>query len=317
MNAFPLAPFLYALSADGISVSFDDYDRISTVLGTGDKWTRDRLRGVLLALLAHNKEEAERFGRRFDSFFPEPDNDEFSAQNVQTFLIQLREIAEEANKTGKIFTPSEGVVSLPSSDTNRSSSGSVKSIWASMLRRPLFWCLAIPVLLAGGWALYRVLHKPTKIKKTEVVQAGPTDQSAGTRTNGGNGPTSQPVPQPIGRLPRDTGSSSGRIRVNTIDAVQALPVGHRWVDLAASFGVVAFLILFWSAIIALVSRALKDPPPQFNPNSPRLFPFSALGESSRPQLDGPTLDQLADSINYFLSARPSKRLDIAGTIAAT
>jgi HEAT repeat protein len=317
MNTFPLAPFLYALIADGISVSFDDYDRISTVLGTGDKWTRSRLRGVLLALLAHNKEQAERFERRFDSFFPEPDSEEFSEADIHGFLIQLHEIAREANETDQLPTPTEIVVPLTSNNPNGSSSDSRKSIWAGMLKQPLFWCLAISLFFVGVLILLVVRKESVKEVGSGTTPVASSTSGTASPTPAKITPSSTATPRPLSRPSRNTEEYSDRIRLNAIDPVQVLPSRHRWTDLLATLGLVALLFLLWMALTALVSKALKDPPPQFNPNSPRLFPFSALGEALKPQLDGPTLDQLADSINYFLSPRPSKRLNIDATIKAT
>jgi hypothetical protein len=68
-STFQLSTFLYALESDGIRLNVRDYVRIQRVLGCDDGWTLDRLRDVLLALLAKDATQRELVGRRFDAFF--------------------------------------------------------------------------------------------------------------------------------------------------------------------------------------------------------------------------------------------------------
>lgn len=70
-HSFPLAPFLVALSAEGVPVTVRDYERIGLVLRTGGPWTITRLRDALRALLAHDVDQRERFDSCFASFFDE------------------------------------------------------------------------------------------------------------------------------------------------------------------------------------------------------------------------------------------------------
>jgi len=307
VNAFPLAPFLYALIADGISVSFDDYDRISTVLGTGDKWNLKRLRGVLVALLAHNKEEAERIRRRFDGFFLTPDNDELSDDEVKSFLEELRKaVNAEVPVSSTVIIDQQKTpgVSQPIYIPPR------KPHW----RRPLVWGVVFGVLVTGiiGFQIYSRHESKPPVNGNPVEKASPQTSAKPTGPD-----TTGPRPDiPVQRLPQNA-FYGGELRLDAIGPIASAPSKHRWTDLLATIIAFFLLVLLWFGLAALVSKALREPPPRFNPNSPRLFPFSALGEAAKPQLDGPTLDRLADSINYYLSIRPSKRLDIGRTIKET
>jgi hypothetical protein len=68
---FPFSIFFEALSANGIKVTLADYGRVCRALSANDKWTIEKLRGVLQALLVKNQEEEKRFRSCFDSFFAE------------------------------------------------------------------------------------------------------------------------------------------------------------------------------------------------------------------------------------------------------
>jgi len=316
MNAFPLAPFLSALAADGIRVSFDDYDRISTVLGISDKWTLKRLRGVLTSLLAHNSDQAERLQRRFDIFFPELKTHELSDEDVQRFLGLLRVIAQEDSALAAMPTATKPTVQasdlLPQPEQTR------RRWWIRILLHPVTALLLVSLVLLAVVIIKRQSRSPSPSGSTAATL--PVSES----------PNEQPSPSPSPRLsnyssnysPRISLSGSnrsfyGRLRVNSIDPVKNLPLKPRWGDFLGSFSVVVLLIFGWVAISALISKALQDPAPRFTANGPRLFQLAALGDAPRPMLDGATLDRLADSINYFLSARPSKRLNIQATINAT
>lgn len=143
---------------------------ISTVLSTGDKWTRARLRVVLLALLVHNKEQAQRFERRFDSFFPEQDSDEFSDEEVKRFLLHLHEIVRKNNEddTPK---PTEEIVPPVENRTD----GPIPVRRKPMVRRPLFRCVMMSVLLVGGLILYL---RPNKPPEGDVAVTDPTASPA-------------------------------------------------------------------------------------------------------------------------------------------
>src|SRR5205085_6247071 len=92
MNTFPLAPFLVALSADGIHVTISDYDRISRVLCTGGEWTTRRLRDMLLALLVQNADQEELFLRRFDAFFSQAPDEPLTSAEVQRVLENIKQL---------------------------------------------------------------------------------------------------------------------------------------------------------------------------------------------------------------------------------
>ncbi len=68
-SGFPLAPFLASLASDGLRASLDDLDRIALTLGCGGPWSRDRLRGILLAILVRNEDQEAIFRKRFAEFF--------------------------------------------------------------------------------------------------------------------------------------------------------------------------------------------------------------------------------------------------------
>lgn len=313
MNAFPLAPFFYALISDGVAVSFGDYDRISIVLRTGDKWTRTRLRGVLTALLAHNKEEAERIQRRFDAYFIEQDSEEFSDEDVRRCLQLLREAAVGSQATNTSTEAENKAIASGSTETPTSEP---KSFWTT---RRLISIVAVVVVFSAGliWFLRKddTISNPGSAGTGGQVTASPQPTAEPGATPG---PRSGASPLPLNVMwSRPRAPAVGKIQVDAIDPVQTIPLPRRWRDLWMMLGTVLVLLGFCIGISALISRALRDPALQFDPKQPRLFPFSRVGDPAPPQLSGPALDCLADSINYFLSSRPSQRLDINSTIRET
>ena len=310
MNAFPLSPFLYLLMSDGISISFKDYDRISTVLNTGDDWSLTRLRGVLVAILAHNKEEAERIRRRFNGFFMTPDNYTLSTEEVRNLLEGLRRAVKDEPPIPSVDPVVEH--QRINEITKTAPIPPDKARW----KRPLLWCVIVTVLF-GAVIAFQSFRDGTKTTISNQDTTEPTPTATPSNIGGdvtGRNPTGSD--DSIGRI-RPSFSRASALRLDSVGTVEPARSRHRWTDLLATVVSFLFLVLLWFGIAALVSKALRDPPPQFDPNSPRIFPFSALGEAEKPHLDGPTLDRLADSINYYLSTRPSKHLDIRRTIKET
>jgi HEAT repeat protein len=314
MNAFPLAPFLYSLIADGVPVSLDDYSRISLVLSTGDKWTRARLRGVLIALLASNSDHAERIGRRFDSFFIEPDNEEFSKEEIDLFIGLLREAVT------KIDQIDAGPVSRTDTKPAQPTPPVVFVTKRKIRQRLIISGVATAVILAGVLVAYLTRPASQEVAQNGGTGDGSTSTSAQrTETATGDGTSGLVTddPRPIRQRPRSKERRVTGIWIDIVNPAQMTATPHRWTDLLATLAAVCAIVLLWLGLRLLVAKAIRDPPLEFNANSPRHFPFSLLGESARPQINGSTLDELADSINYFLSTRPSKRLDIVATIEAT
>ncbi len=60
-----------------------------------------------------------------------------------------------------------------------------------------------------------------------------------------------------------------------------------------------------------------DEAPEWDPEKPRLFRSGKIGGLPAPCLDRETLDRLADSLGYFHSRQPGKRLDVPASVTAT
>jgi formylglycine-generating enzyme required for sulfatase activity len=90
------APFLVSLATVGIRLTLRDYERISRVLRTGDRWDVERLRFTLIALLVRNPDQEMDFQRRFDQFFlPESEAEaDLETIDVRRVLGELRWLSE-------------------------------------------------------------------------------------------------------------------------------------------------------------------------------------------------------------------------------
>ncbi len=76
VDLLPLAPFLASLESDGIRTTLHDHERIHLALRARGPWTAGRLRDLLVALLAQDKEQAALLRRRFAAFFGLEDGDD-------------------------------------------------------------------------------------------------------------------------------------------------------------------------------------------------------------------------------------------------
>nr|VFJ56799.1 MAG: hypothetical protein BECKFM1743C_GA0114222_101854 [Candidatus Kentron sp. FM]VFJ57092.1 MAG: hypothetical protein BECKFM1743A_GA0114220_101823 [Candidatus Kentron sp. FM]VFK11467.1 MAG: hypothetical protein BECKFM1743B_GA0114221_101834 [Candidatus Kentron sp. FM] len=61
----------------------------------------------------------------------------------------------------------------------------------------------------------------------------------------------------------------------------------------------------------------EDRPAAFDPEGPRRFSLTEIGGRPAPILSDALLDHLADSMGYFQSERPGRKLDVAASVAAT
>lgn len=144
MNAFPLAPFLTVLSANGIRVTLHDYERIHLALRGDGSWTLARLRSVLLALLVHDKEQAATFAHCFESFFnPHLEAEAaFSHVDVDRVLEDLRTLIEYPTVNGKLEF-SEGHIQRLESKSG--SLGSRFGLWTTSV-----WAVIAELCDQGG-----------------------------------------------------------------------------------------------------------------------------------------------------------------------
>ena len=113
MQAFPLAPFLATLEADGIVLTARDYERLQLVLQTGGVWSLARLRDTLLALLARDSDMQEVLLQRFNEFFS-PDlqlERAFDGVDVTRVLADLRQIIDQPPTLSAQPQPTEPHVS--------------------------------------------------------------------------------------------------------------------------------------------------------------------------------------------------------------
>jgi hypothetical protein len=295
MNAYPLAPFLTALAADGLQITIGEYARISLALQAGGAWTAARLRDTLLALLAKDEGQQEVMRRRFDEFFAPDVGGEgpHTPIDVQRALADLREMAHAQPAPSP---PSPGPWSAPEP---------VEEEPARESRFRFKWWRAVAgVLLVGmlGALLRLVIVNPDVTpapapSATWTVEQTGTYSSTSTLTPTGTStstPTLTPTPTPPLPGPEDPWKLYAAM---------------------AAFGLLGALL--YGLLLWRRHRGPADQAPEWDRAGPRHFSLGAIGGQPAPRLDDETLGQLADSMGYFQSEESGRTLNVEASIEAT
>ncbi len=280
MNAFPLAPFLIALAADGIVVTLHDYRRIALVLQAGDSWTLARLRGVLQALLVSNEEQAAIYLRRFENFFHSFSSDTLFPQlDLERALQELRTVAEQPLLS---LRPAQQPPRLTRPNESRPTPAPVPYHHRIMTLCVALLCCWMTVLF---WADRRIppqgIAKKLTIPGIDVAPPVPSPKTLKIPLT--------PTPWP-----------------NTDLRTAALFAGALFI-----------LTLGYGVRLRRSQRIPQDLPPSYNSDGPRLFRIANVGGAPAPRLDVATLDHLADALGYFRSEQPSHHLNVPASIEAT
>ncbi|MGA9768601.1 MAG: hypothetical protein WBV94_06155 [Blastocatellia bacterium] len=299
MYDFPLTPFLLSLSADGIRVKLDDYDRIILVLQTGGKWSISRLRGVLLALLVQSEREEELFLRRFNRFF----SDELALESAAPLDIEsvLRDIRKAFQQDGG--STAERTDSGEKRPADKKLEGKSYEPKQPKVRESLkaffsFWRIVILVLVVALIAASYLLLP----KNHNQPQVSDDNSIADARE--------------VGQVEEAKQDAQQSIEVSP-GSFQPLPLEREWRDTAELVGLLALPMAMMLMLIRWGNRLERSKPPRFDPAKPRHFPLGSIGESPAPRLLWDTLNYLADTLSYFQSEILSKRLNIRASISKT
>jgi hypothetical protein len=290
MNAFPLAPFLASLDSDRIRVTLADYHRITTALRAGGSWNLGRLRGVLVALLAQNPDEETLIRQRFDSFFDCDLNADssFTAADLESALAELMEASAEPQKDK---SPSEITEAPPRYEPP-------VDVWTPR-RKPRFsrrqkqFLLALisALVLLGACAYWTYPSWRGWLTPSEQGATG-----VGTTTRG-----------------TTTAQEQFSLTANA-DPPRQLPSEGSWWDYAGVGILTAALLLLAVLLYRLLAHREPDEGPAFDPEAPQHFRRGDIGGRPVPRLDDETLSQLADSLGFFRSELPGKRLDVVASV---
>lgn len=357
MNDFPLAQFLIGLAADGITVTINDYDRIYFVLKTRGEWNREKLRGVLISLLAHNPEHVKSLKQRFNNCFDEnpSDAETFTEVQIQAVIKELETIREIQLNRPKGFNELEQrSLSFDSSLLNKpsitliESNGAAKSertseernTWSSNLRailktvaahRKALVALNI-VAIISALSLYIVpllIHHQTDVSTNtnSNTNSQTSPQAQLTVTTTGNSNTNSRTPSQAQPTATTTGNSNSKPQpqpsntpINTQEGNNSgfSPSSYIFITSAV---IVASLILLGLFIKLRINREVVPsyvpPAPLFNRDKPSHFPLNKIGGDREPYLDAETLDNLSKSLAYFLSEKPCNRLDTKASVHAS
>lgn len=300
MNEFPLAPFLAMLATDGIRVTLNDYDRISLTLRTGGTWTVKRLRGVLLALLVKSADQEKAFVRRFDEFFNTAlEVEELSAAELEQLWAQLHGLIRERNIS--LPVPSSAVPRTPLGKAFRPKPQEQQHHFRFPKYRFRSWhvLMLIPVLALTAFLWFKYLQPSA----SEIPIVDVPDLV-------------EPLPiAPPNQTNRQT-TTGVSVSVKEIGPPVQLPVEHSWRDQAGVVGLFSLLTLGYAIFLWVLGNLPTEHKLAWDPRGQRHFPLGQIGGKSAPHLDSVTLDQLADSLGYFQSEAPGKRLNVRASVEA-
>ena len=141
----------------------------------------------------------------------------------------------------------------------------------------------------------------------------------------GPGPVIEPAPptpvQPVPIQP-DPPEPAQRLYPDmpAVERVEYYPLpepSRRWMLYAALALLSLLATMGYGVHLHRARKVPEDRPAQFNKGAPRHFSLAGVGGPRAPLLDDETLDQLADSMGYFRSERPGRRVDAGASVAAT
>lgn len=168
MTDFFLKPFLDTLAADGIRVTISDYSRITLAMRAGGPWDLERLRGVLVALLAKNPEQEELLLRRFESFFE-------SDLSISAELLSADMTTVLAEATGERTTAAPDKESA----SNVANVADERKPWRTRRYvKPIIVSVMLTLLIPPSYILIKILFSqpnpsPVGVTSTPVPTATP------------------------------------------------------------------------------------------------------------------------------------------------
>ncbi|VFN01796.1 MAG: hypothetical protein BECKG1743D_GA0114223_108511 [Candidatus Kentron sp. G] len=401
MHPFLLGPFLDTLR-DDIPIGVRDYQRMAVMLAGEGPWTVARLGDTLLALLVKNRDQQNKFLRRFEAFFPAGAEAVLTEEEIARVIANIEKRAQARPQTAD---------SLDAAHPHRPEDPSSSS--PARRARRKFWRIGAGVsllLLAVAAVLgFFYLSSPPETPSSPTEPPSPTltiepirldfgqfafdpemPLDAPDRTRAGELRVTNPGPGPVtirglALTGPDAGAfqapaSPGEMIETTLIAGQqqalfvayrptlegthtanldiqcdsppcprAILVGrgeYRLIDAPATrlypgmpyvdrieyyplpapdrtwLLYAALAVLFLLASIGYgvhlyrYRKIPEDRPAAFDPEGPRRFSLASIGGRPAPILSGALLDHLADSMGYFQSGRPGRKLDVAASVAA-
>lgn len=297
MIDFPLHTFLASLEADEIRLTVRDYERIGLALRTGGAWTLTRLRDTLLALLAKNEEQRDRLTRRFNEFFPPRECGEV---DIARILEDLRRLARERQENTAIPEPPPQTPPAQPLAQKPTKPLIPTRVPGSTIKIGVMIALYLVFFVMLGVRIWQFWPQPPQPAPTPTATPAPT--------------LATPSPERM------------RLYSNApnIKQLPSMPIARsrQWLQYAA----IAVCFLAGGAgygVHLKKSRKTPEDPipedhaPEWNPDGPRHFPLGSIGGQPAPRFETEALNQLADSMGYFLSQQPGRVLNVAASIEAT
>ncbi len=295
MKSYTLNPFLSSLAADGICPGIRDYERIRLMLESGGHWTLNRFRNVLSVLLVKDQDQQVIFRRRFDEFFrPEPgEENAFADIDVEQALKDLKLLA----RTRNIFPKTQPKTPWKKFGRYRGRWGVPLALFAGVL------------LIAAGMFLY--LQPPDFLTHISGKQNRTVPQSE------------QKTESDVHHIIENTEISYTDQAIPYIREISHVSVFNRS-DIPyecrkyAGTALLFFLsVLLYGIYLLRGRKPPRDKPAVWNEEGPRHFPLGSIGGRPGPRLSETLLDQLAESMGYFLSEQISRDLNVTESAEAT
>ena len=154
MKDFPLHTFFHLLASDEIVLSVHDYNRLLLAFQIGGVWTLQRLRNVVVAILAQDEHQSEIIGRRFDKVFDtqlDP-GESLSQVDFQKILVELNLLKEEARHPGSALgtTASESSKQPTTSSAQKVNNNQKIEEEIPFWRKNWRWLLGLLLITIGG-----------------------------------------------------------------------------------------------------------------------------------------------------------------------
>jgi formylglycine-generating enzyme required for sulfatase activity len=303
-----LEPFLASLATHGIRVGVADYRRIATALQARQDWTLARLRDLLTALLARDREQALALPGRFDRFFAQRPPPAGEPLDLELLLSELRALVEAPPSPAPARPVPSAAPTPKPKDPNR-------------FPRPLAVLLGLIALVGVLWIAVLLRPAPPSVSVPIPVppQPGPatpvlpdTPQPAPEAP-----PPSQPEPEPEPEpAPAPIPTARFHHPEMTLARVPFVP-DQAWHAPAATAAAALLALLFYGVWVWRRVRIPRIVKPEEDPKKPRLFSIAEVGGAPAPRFDAATLDAVADTLGHTLGPAPGGRLAVAATVRAT
>ncbi|MCP4289309.1 MAG: hypothetical protein GY792_33625, partial [Gammaproteobacteria bacterium] len=100
-------------------------------------------------------------------------------------------------------------------------------------------------------------------------------------------------------------------------AYEPLERSSLWKVYAGISAGLLIITILYAIYLRRLRKGPQDKKPDYDENAPKMFHPGTIGGTPEARLDQDTLCELADSMGYFKSAQPGRKLNVAASIKAT